>query len=92
VKEAFLEFASKKVTMTTEDLAAILRVSPEYLRKNSKPPHGFIPRVPLIRAVRFCPLKMIEVFCQEKAERPSSLKIERRKTGEKPKGGYRKCL
>lgn len=93
MKEAFLAFAQRGQAMTKEDLALILRVKPEFVRRNSMPPHGYIPRIPHLRQLRFDPLQMIDVFCQHpKVERPSSLTIERHKTGAKPIGGYRKCL
>ncbi len=100
MKDVFLQYAQKGA-MTLEELAQVLQVKPEYVRRNSMP-GGFIPRIPGLRQVRFDPMKMIEVFCEAPAARqpaeaqlrPSSLKTEetqRHKTEAKSKG-VRKCL
>lgn len=92
VKELFLEFA-KKGAMTPEELAAILRRKPNWVRDNSRGSNPLIPRLPG-KPIRFDPMVMIEVFCRPLVadQKPRSLTIERHKTGEKPIGGYRKCL
>ena len=93
MKAAFLVFEKRGVAMTAQDLAVILNVKPDYVRRNSKPPHGFIPRIPYLRQLRFDPMQMIAVFCQPpKVEGPRSLTIERHKAGAKPSEGVRKCL
>ena len=92
MREIFLEYA-KKGAMTTEELAAVLRIKPQRVQDMARA--GKIPRLPHMRLLRFDPMRMIEVFCEPpKAERPEgrSLTIERHKTGAKPNGGYRKCL
>lgn len=90
MKEIFLEYA-KKGAMTKEELAGVLKISPTYVYAMVR--SGKIPRIPGLHYYRFDPMAMIDVFCQpQKVERPSSLTIERHKTGAKPNGGYRKCL
>ena len=89
MKDLFLEFA-KAGSMTDEDLASVLKVPVRTVQSMSR--RGEIPRIPKIRAHRFDPLKMIDVFCAAPAARPGSLTIERHKTLAKPNGGYRKCL
>lgn len=92
MKEIFLEYA-KHGAMTGPELAKVLRRSEEWVRRNSMGSKCLIPRLPG-RPIRFDPMRMIEVFCAplKAVERPRSLTIERHKTGEKPVGGYRKCL
>jgi hypothetical protein len=93
MKAAFLEFVRMGRSMTAEEVAAIIRVKPDYVRRHSKPSQGFIPRIPHLRQLRFDPSRMVEVFCEgPKPERARSLTIEGHKTGAKPNGGYRKCL
>lgn len=87
VKEIFLEYA-KKGAMTKEDLAEVLKISPDAVRRMAK--SGKIPRIPGLRFHRFDPLKMIDVFCAAKALEPGSLTIKRHKTC--AKGEFRKCL
>lgn len=90
MKEIFLNYA-KKGAMTIDELSAVLRRSPQWVRSNSGP-GKILPRLPG-KPIRFDPMAMIDVFCRpQKAERPRSLTIERHKTGAEPIGGYRKCL
>lgn len=91
MKEIFLEYA-KNGAMTAQELAKVLRRSVWWVLENSKGDTPLVPRLPGY-PVRFDPVAMIDVFCQPpKAEKPSSLTIERHKTGARPNGGYRKCL
>lgn len=77
--------------MTIDELAAVLRRKPNWVRSNSGP-NKLIPRLPGL-PIRFDPSAMIDVFCHpQSAARPRSLTIERHKTGATPIGGYRKCL
>ena len=91
MRDLFLAFA-KNGAMTVDELAQVLRRSPQWVRDNSRGSASLIPRLPGF-PIRFDPMAMIDVFCQPpKAKGLSSLTIERHKTGEKPFGGYRKCL
>lgn len=95
MKEAFMKFVNAGVTMTCDELAKIVGYSPDFVRRHSQPPHGFIPRIPPGKPIRFDPTRMIEVFCTPQIEPPApsrSLKTERRKISENQKGGFRKCL
>ncbi len=88
MREIFLSF---KGAMTKEDLAEVLKVKPDHVRRMAKA--GVIPKLPGLRLLRFDPLAMIEVFCRPKAEKATrSLTIERHKTGAKSNGGLRQCL
>lgn len=91
MKEIFLEYA-KRGAMTKEELAKVLKVTPEAVRRMAK--SGKVPRIPHLRLVRFDPLEMIRVFCEPQGpnKKARSLTIERHKTGAKPNGGFRKCL
>lgn len=89
MKEIFLEYA-KKGSMTTEQLASLLNLEAETVRRKAK--RGEIPRIQGIRSVRFDPLKMIDLFCAVQGESSRSLTIERHKTDVKTVGGYRQCL
>lgn len=88
MKEIFLAYA-KTGAITKEQLAEVLKLSPETVRRMAK--SGKIPRLPKIWELRFDPMQMIDVFCAPKVDPTSSLTIERHKTGAKP-GGFRKCL
>ncbi len=91
MKELFLAYA-KSGAMTVDEVAAVLRRKPSWVRDNSRPGCSLIPRLPGY-PIRFDPIVLISVFCEApKADRPGSLTIERHKTGAKPTGGYRKCL
>lgn len=92
MKEIFLEYA-KRGAMTCDELAQVLRRSNDWVRRNSMGHNCLIPRLPG-KPIRFDPIKLIDVFCAQTKviERPRSLTIERHTTGEKPQGGYRKCL
>lgn len=92
MKELFLQYAQKGA-MTPDELSAILRRKTSWVLDNSRGSKALIPRLPG-KPIRFDPMVMIEVFCRPLVvdQRPRSLTIERHKTGEKPKGGYRKCL
>ena len=97
LKEQLLEFVKRGTAMTCEELAGVLKISPDSVRRNSKPPEGFIPRIPHLRAVRFDPVKMIEVFCESLPDGPlpagnGSLTTEKRSFSGNHKGGFRKCL
>lgn len=87
MRELFLEF-SKKGAMTKEDLAQILKISPESVRRLAST--GKIPRIKHTRLLRFDPEKMIEVFCAPETGR--SLKTERQKADRNPKKGFLECL
>lgn len=91
MKAIFLEYA-KKGAMTKEELALVLNINTETVRRMAK--SGKIPRIPRLRFVRFDPMVMIDVFCGAQESTPArSLTIERHKTGAKTKnGGFRKCL
>lgn len=89
MKEIFLEYA-KTGAMTKEELAGVLKIKPEAVRRMAK--EGKIPRIPGIRFVRFDPMEMIRLFCEPQGHRQRSLTIERHKAAAKPNGGYRKCL
>lgn len=92
MREALLQYA-KKGAITKEELAEILRIKPETIRRLAKA--GKIPRVPNIGRVMFDPLKMIEVFCKEEgvvATPPRSLTIERPRQSASQKKGMRTCL
>lgn len=88
MKEKFLTYA-KDGAMTKEQLAGVLQISPESVRRMAKA--NKIPRISGLRAVRFDPIAMIAVFC-EAPKQASSLTIERHKTTAKTMKGYRKCL
>lgn len=93
MRDLFLEYA-KIGAMTMDELAAVLRRKPSWVRAHSFGASAMIPRLPG-KPIRFDPLVMIDVFCRPQSpppERQRSLTIERHKTGEKPIGGYRKCL
>ena len=93
VKETFKKFIDCGSAMTKEELATILKVSPDYVRRNSQPPDGFIPRIPYLRQLRFDPEQMLRVFCEPKStERPSSLTTEERNIQRKSKGRFSRCL
>lgn len=87
MKEIFLEYA-KTGAMTKEQVAKVLKVSPDSVRRMAK--SGKIPRIPHVRFLRFDPLKMIDVFCQVQDETKRSLTIKRHKA--LAKGEFRKCL
>lgn len=89
MREIFQQYA-KSGAMTKEQLAGVLKITPEAVRRMAK--EGKIPRIPHMRLVRFDPLKMIEVFCEPQKPKARSLTIERHKTAAKTNGGYRKCL
>lgn len=91
MKEIFLEYA-KHGAMTKEELASVLKIKPEAVRRLAKA--GKIPKIPGLRFVRFDPLTMISVFCgpPKPDSTARSLTIERHKTGAKTNGGFRKCL
>lgn len=90
MKEIFLEYA-KHGAMTKEQLAHVLKVKPDMVRRMAK--GGKIPRLPGMWQLRFDPVAMIEVFCKVSSEsQKRSLTIERRKIGAKPKKEFRKCL
>lgn len=82
--------------MTCAELAALLRVRPETVRRMSQPPHGRVPRIPHLRQVRFDPARMIDVFCNDLGGNPPpperSLTTEKRSSRGNPNGGFRKCL
>lgn len=91
MKDLFLKFAEMGA-MTTEEVAAVLRRKPQWVRDNSRGGNPMIPRLPGY-PIRFDPVRMIEVFCQpQKADRAGSLTIEKHRALAKPKGGFRKCL
>ncbi len=89
MKEILLEYA-KAGAMTKEDLAKVLKVSPDVVRRMAKT--GKIPRIPGIRFIRFDPMRLIEVLCETpSAKKPGSVTIERRNpSGNQPSGGFRK--
>lgn len=90
MKDLFLEYA-KRGAMTKEDVAEVLKISPEVVRRMAK--EGRLPRIPHLRFVRFDPLELIRVLCEPQGQtKARSLTIERHKTGAKPNGGFRKCL
>ena len=89
MREIFLEYA-KRGSMTTEELAGVLNLKPETVRRKAK--RGDIPRIPNCRKVLFDPREMILLFCSVPGEGPRSLTIERHKTGVSTIGGYRQCL
>lgn len=91
MRVAFQKYAEQGA-MTLEEVAAVLRRSETWVRTHSSGSNPLIPRIKG-RPIRFDPEVLIEVFCRP--QESSSLKIdrrERRKTGEKPTGGYRTCL
>jgi hypothetical protein len=91
VREIFLQYA-KHGAMTKEELASVLKIKPEAVRRLAKA--GKIPRIEGLRFVRFDPMAMIEAFCKEPdpKDKARSLTIERHKTSAKSNGGFRKCL
>jgi hypothetical protein len=90
MKEIFLAYA-KNGAMTKEELASVLKVKPDMVRRMAK--SGKIPRLPGMYQLRFDPLAMIHVFCAIGPKEPSrSLTIERRKTQAKQNKEFRKCL
>jgi hypothetical protein len=89
MREIFQQYARTGV-MTKEELASILKISPDEVRRMAKA--GKIPRIPNLRRVRFDPLEMIRVFCEPQKPKARSLTIERHKTTATTSGGYRKCL
>lgn len=93
MRAAFLELQARGVALTKEDLAKILNVTPDYVRRHSKPPNGFIPRIPHLRQLRFDPQKMIEVFCDGPLpEGKCSLTKEKRNFVGNQSKGFHKCL
>lgn len=88
MREIFLQYA-KKGAMTKEEVAAVLNVKPDAIRRMAK--SGKIPRIPGFWQLRFDPMAMIEVFCEPQVTK-RSLTIERHKTSAKPQKGFRKCL
>jgi lipoate-protein ligase A len=89
MREIFQHYA-KAGSMTKEELAKVLKISPEAVRRKAKA--GQIPRIPNLREVRFDPSEMIRVFCEPQKPKARSLTIEKPKTAAKTNGGYRKCL
>lgn len=93
MKDSLLEYKRLGKAMTCKELAELMRVSTDTVRRLSQPPYGTIPRIPGVGVIRFDPSVLIEVLCSPpKAKEPRSLTIERHKTGARPIGGYRKCL
>lgn len=90
MRELFLAYA-RKGAMTMDEVAAVIRRKPDWLRRKSAGPNPEYPRLPG-RPIRFDPMKMIEVFCDAQKPEARSLTIEGHKTGAKPNGGFRKCL
>jgi hypothetical protein len=72
--------------MTKEDLAEILKVCPESVRRMAAA--GKIPRIAHLRLLRFDPNKMIDVFCGAEPE-GRSLTIKGHKTSEEE---FLECL
>lgn len=89
MREIFQQYA-KSGAMTKEQLAEVLKISPDQVRRMAKA--GKIPRVPGVRQVRFDPNEMIRVFCEPPKPKARSLTIEKHRTAAKPSGGFRKCL
>jgi hypothetical protein len=91
MREALLQYA-KTGAMTKEQVAELLNLRPEAVRRMSK--DGRLPRIPGVKPIRFDPAKLMQVLCPDAPAKPRrSLTIEGHKTDAKrPKGGYRKCL
>lgn len=97
MKQKLLEYVKRGTAMTTDELAECMNFKPDHVRRVSKPPYGKIPRIPHIRAVRFDPSVMLEVFYGTLSDGPppdsdGSLTTEKRSFSGNLKGGFRKCL
>lgn len=90
MREIFLQYA-KTGAMTKKQLASVLQITERQVGDMVRA--GKIPTIPGIRHHRFDPDQMIKTFCDVPSPKgSSSLTIERHKTGDKPSGGFRKCL
>mgnify|MGYP006196621155 CR=1 FL=1 len=93
MREILLDFIKRGEVMTCEDLARVLKITPDTVRRKAKA--GIWPRIPHLWEVRFDPEAMMNILCDsQKAEKPRSLTIERHKRQSvKPlNGGYVQCL
>ena len=91
MREILLEFA-KNGAMSKEDVAKVLKISPECVRRMAK--DGRLPRIPGLRAVRFDPLELLRVLCDPPKPKPRarSLTTEGHKTVGKTNGGFLECI
>ena len=86
MREIFLEYA-KSGAMTKEDLAKVLKISPDLVRRMAA--SGKIPKIKHIRFLRFDPLAVADALFP--SIQPRSLTIEKHNSLAKKKG-YSKCL
>ena len=91
MREAFLSFQG---AMTCRDVAKILCVKPDWVRRKAH--RGEIPRIPHMRFVRFDPKALADYFSEPQLVRKNtrgSLTIERHKRRSiTTNGGYLECL